>query len=180
MRLKDPEIKMLRFFCLQLLPDYKSEVFNMPYLNFVFTQSDIEKITSYLRRMEVKNDLVYLDIPIHVKERNISVNKINECIDIIKSTREEYIDNRDPNKIYINIPDYQKFFSSLESIRANFELYYEYNNFNTSALLRTIFLRMGASDINDINLFLTRQLKFIKNDYLFPCNETELLKIMIL
>ena len=176
MNLNDKEIKILEFFCLQLLRDYKNPTFNMPYLNFVFKEDDLENINNYLNNISISRDLVYLALPFHLDNRYIAANSITESMSILKNTYYEYYHNRDCDKVYIIIPDYQEFFSLLSDIASSFEDKNYNNNFNTSALLRTIFLRMGVEDINNINLFLKRQLKFIKNDYLLSTNQKDFIK----
>lgn len=65
----------------------------------------------------------------------------------------------------------------LDSIKESFDEHSSYNNFNTTALIRFLWLRMGVSDITNVYAFLNRQQKFIKNDYLFNPNETSFCKL---
>lgn len=170
--LTNDQIEMLRFFCLILIPDFKGEYYNMPYLNFVFKESDIQKITYYLRSMEVNEGQVTLNIRVHLPQREIASIVIDKVLAILNKTKKEYDDNPQDDSIYIWVSDYQEFFELLENIRVVFEDKSPYNNFNVTALLRTIWLRMGVTDINNVLIFLKRQLQFIKNDYLFNTYET--------
>lgn len=83
-KLTKEQIEMLRFFCLKLIPDFKKETYNMPYLNFVFTKKDLEYISFYLKSMKLRDNQARLDIHMHLKERNVDVSIIDEVLSILK------------------------------------------------------------------------------------------------
>lgn len=171
------QIDILEFFCLKLIPDFKGEEFNMPYLNFVFNDSDIKSIIHYLKSMEVKDNHVYLNIRIGFRNRQVDASVIDEVINILINTKKEYDTSPKEEVIYIRVPNGKEFFTLLSNIKKEFEKNFHFNSFKTTALLRTLWLRMGVSDINNIYAFLERQRLFIKNDYLFNTDETSFHKL---
>lgn len=185
--LTSEQIEVLRLFCLKLIPDFKGEFYNMPYLNFVFNDADINSIKNYLESMEIKDDQVYLNIHVGMHDRKVDASVINEVIDILVNTKKEYEETeyeeteyeetQDKNAIYISVSNAKDFFTLLGEITQKFEDNYNHNSMTTTSLLRTLWLRMGASDTNNIYAFLYRQKEFIKNDYLFNMDETKFHKL---
>lgn len=178
MQMTQDEIEMLKFFCIRLLNDFHNPItYNMPFLKFIFRDSDYEEILSYLETLKNQGDSIRIQIKTHCSERNVLSSTIAESIQIMTETRDEYLHYRDENSIYIEVPNYQNFFSLLNELMNTFEEKSGVNNFFATELLRSVWLRMSPSDITDVERFLKRQISFIKNDYLLSSNETELQQI---
>lgn len=177
MKLTTDEVEILNFFCFRLLHDFNNSTYNMPYLKFIFNDSDYKEIITYLENLKVQKKAIRLNIKTHLSNRTVSLMEIEETIKLMEEIRNRFIHNRCENHIYIEIPDYKKFFELLNELMIEFDQKSHFNNFHATALLRTIWLRMSPSDIFDVNTFLKRQISFTKNDYLISDNETELKQV---
>lgn len=172
MDLSIEEIEMLNFFCFRLLKECSDETSDMSYIKFIFNDSDYDKIIMYLEKIKSRGQAFTINIKTNFSNRFVSFGEIERVIELVKKSKDDYIDNYNENINYIRITDLKEFLQLLNEIVRKFDENARFNNFNATALLRSIWLRMGTNDINNVNNFLKRQLEFIKNDYLFSTNET--------
>lgn len=116
--------------------------YESPFYNLSFLKFVFTK--EFIKKLEEYLDLDY------------DRNKVG--IDILKRNLLEY-NNRDEydNNNYIVVNDYNTFFMLLNKI-------YRYN----PNLMNTIWLRMGANDLLDVNSFLLKQVSFLNNSL---CND---------
>lgn len=177
MKLPTAEIEMLKFFCLKLLNDFNDSLYDLSYLKFVFNDSDQEKIINYLEELKSQKNSLRHGLKTNFPNRDISLEEIDKTIKLIKELKKEFDKGHSENVIFIKIPDGKEFFKLLDELMTTFDNSSRHNNFNATALLRSIWLRMGPSEINDVNTFLKKQIAFIKNDYLIPPNEIDLQQI---
>lgn len=171
------EIEMLNFFCFRLLNDFKNSTYNMPYLKFIFNDSDYEIIINYLENLENKKKAIYINIKPYLSNRIVPPVEIGKTIKLIKELKDEFIKNPDDKAIYIEIPNYIEFLKLLNELIISFDQNSEFNNFSATGLLHSVWLRMSPSDIANINTFLRKQISFTKNDYLIPTKEIVLKQI---
>lgn len=177
MKLTIAEMEMLKFFCLKLLNDFNDSIYNLSYLKFVFNDSDQETIINYLENLKSQKNNLRHGIKTNISNRDISSEEIDRTIKLIKELKKEFVKGHSENAIFIEVPEGKEFFKLLDELMTIFDDSSELNNFNAIALLRSIWLRMGPSDINDVNTFLKKQIAFIKNDYLIPSYEIDLEQI---
>lgn len=180
MDLNTSEREMLNFFCFRLLHDFKSNKFDMPYLHFIFNEHDYNIIMNYLLDLKEEGKAIILDLKTHLSDRNVMLKTIEETIELISSEHEKYNKFNLHDKIiandediFINIPNYKDFFNLLDQLMTSFDVMDDINNFNATSLLRTIWLRMSPTDIEDVNIFLKRQVAFTKNDSILPTSDTD-------
>ena len=138
-----------KIFLTQTIADFMSPECDMPYIKFVF---DKETLTDFINHLDSKDQYTY----------QYGIESIKYLLDTYK----DYHEGKDD--IYIKVHDPDKFFSLLEKL-----IYYnslkkerklrDFNNY-----IRSIWLRMSPSDIDNVEGFLERQLKFIMNDSLLP------------
>lgn len=170
MKLENDELEMLHFFCFRLLHDFKTGKYNTPNFKFVFSKEDSKIIIDYLESLKAEGHAIQINIKTHISNRNIMVSEIEETINIIKEIDEEYREGGDENNLYIEVPDYKKFFKLLSELLVIYEENTHLVNF--SSLIRSLWLRMGPSDMANILEFLNRQIEFTKNDYKLPTRPT--------
>ncbi len=171
------EVEMLHFFCFVLIPEYHQKKYSMPQLHFIFEDDDYEAIISHLEELLSQKRALYLEIKTYLSNRNIMVSDIEKTVDLIKRNQESYKKSYDENANYILVNDYKRFFELLNQLMSVFEENSLSNNFEASSLLRSIWLRMGPSDMENVESFLKRQISFIENDYLLPTSQKELYQI---
>lgn len=181
MDLNTSEIEMLNFFCFRLLPDYKSNKYNMPYLHFIFNEHDYGLIMNYLLDLKEAGKAIILRIKTHLSNRTVMLSEIDETIELIASEHEKYNkfnlrqkEEVNDEDIFITIPNYKEFFNLLDQLMTSFDANELDNNFNATGLLRSLWLRMSPTDIEDVIAFLKRQVAFTKNDVLLPTSDTKL------
>ena len=133
------KIDATRFFLFDTIPRMRDLEYNFDFIKFVFKKKDIEKIEKLVS-----------------DEKEYDNERCLKALEILQDNRKK----REEDSIIIN--DYDRFFENISLILSEkntgivpFEL-----------LLRTIWLRMGTSDMNSVEDFLKRQLEFIKNDKL--------------
>lgn len=116
--------------------------------NFVFSDGDIEKICSNLA------DYFGRDVS-NLKKR---LKEMKKSIG--------FDANLESSDTCVRVKDYERFFVLLFEIR---ELYSSQMNgfYYGERLIKTIWLRMGVSDVVDVIAFLERQLEFIKKSNFF-------------
>lgn len=136
-------------FLTKTIPSFFDAEVNMTYLRFVLDEESLNNLEQNLNPAEADSYRIGLS-----------------SIRYLRQIRKEYEDGVDA--IYIPVHDSSKFFSFLQEI---VELYSKRKNKKLSDsdyFLRSIWLRMGPSDIENVEEFLKRQLTFLKNDSLIP------------
>jgi len=140
---KKPQMfKFLKYFISHTVNEINNE-YNMSFIKFVFNAEDIDLI-SY--KLDLDND------------------NIRRGINILKRNIREYNANRNEDINYIKVNDTYKFFSLLNRI---YEQVKNEKKASANDLIRSIWLRMGANDLEDVNGFLKQQLDFLYGDRLF-------------
>lgn len=139
----------VQLFMTSILEDIKNE-FEIPNINFVFSKDAIvlaEKLKKEPFVSSMYNTPCITDEDV---ERILPENNMEDCPTIF-------------------VKDTFLFFSYLMEITnsfANLRKYYDNpvdTRLNLIKVLKTIWLRMGISDFNDVELFLSKQLQFINN-----------------
>lgn len=136
-----------KVFLTKTITDFLSVEYGMPYIKFVFDEETLDSFENYLD-----------------KEDNDSYNKGLKSIDYLKKIKKEALDKKDDIFIYIHDPD--RFFWLLEK---NIDIYSKspgrklHDSYN---FIRSIWLRMSSSDVDNVEEFLERQAYFLKNDSL--------------
>ena len=131
---------IIKIFLEKTIPDMLSREYNLSYIKFLFSNEAICEMEKITDTELGKKSLLYLKNP------------------TIKSDQD----------IYIKINDYKTFFNLLDN------LIEEYSSREYKSLLdgvnfiRSIWIRMSASDIEDVNGFLKRQLDFLRYDNIIP------------
>lgn len=112
------------------------------FIKFVFTKKQIE---------ELKNNL------------NLDDEDNKLAIEILEKNLLEYVNKKD-DSLFIKVDNMSEFFKLLKEL-----LYQNTNSMGilNNALLKSIWLRMGVSDINAVNDFLRKQISFIKGNSVF-------------
>lgn len=131
------KIDATRFFIFDTIPRMRDLEYNFDFIKFVFKKEDLKKIEKLV-----------------LEEKEYDKERCIKAFEILRENSEKV----EEDSIIIN--DYDKFFENISLILSEkntgilpFEL-----------LIRTIWLRMGITDIGDVEGFLKRQLEFIKND----------------
>ena len=137
---------IVKIFLSKTIPDMICIGYDLTYIKFLFSDEDLLQMMSFF------ND-------------NDDIEKIRSSINYLKEVRNNYEHGlKSDEDIFIIVNDVNTFFNLLNdiikfcSLRDNnkLEFYYDF--------IRSIWLRMGPGDINDVNLFLERQLCFLKYD----------------
>jgi hypothetical protein len=133
-----------QIFLTKTIPDFLRWEVNMPYIKFLFDSDTLKSFDDYLDK---KSD-----------DYSKGLNSIRYLTQIYQ----ESMTNKE--QIYIRVHDSDRFFKLLEELidcyskKNGHALLYHYN------FIRSIWLRMGVSDIDDVEGFLERQINFIKNE----------------
>ena len=139
----------VQLFMTSILEDIKNE-FEIPNINFIFSQDAFVLAEKLKKEPFVSSIYNTPRITNEDIERILPENNMEDCPTIF-------------------VKDTFLFFSYLMEITnafANLRKYYDNpidTRTNLEKVLKTIWLRMGISDFNDVELFLSRQLQFIKN-----------------
>ena len=139
----------VQLFMTSILEDIKNG-FEIPNINFIFSQDAFVLAEKLKKEPFVSSIYNTPRITNEDVERILPENNIEDCPTIF-------------------VKDTFLFFSYLMEITnafANLRKYYDNpidTRLNLEKVLTTIWLRMGISDFNDVELFLSRQLQFIKN-----------------
>ena len=134
-----------KLFLTKTIPDLVSEEFDMPYIKFIFDKETLKHLKDYLDKDDTE-------------EYYKGLKSIEYLFDLYNEEEKD--------ELSIQVHDSDKFFNLLE------ELIKEYSKREYSSLvhpynfIRSIWLRMGVNDINNVEEFLERQLRFLKNDSL--------------
>ena len=135
-------------FLTKTIPDLLSSEFDMPYIKFVFDKETLIGLKDYLDKKDANT---------YYK----GLKSIEYLFDIYNDQEEGRID-----ELSIQVHDSNKFFNLLEEIIKAYSKGEYYALVKPYNFIRSIWLRMGIKDINNVEEFLERQLKFIENDKL--------------
>ena len=136
-------------FLTKTISDLLSKEYNMPEIKFVFDEITLNSFEDFLD----KND-------------SNSYNKGISSIDYLKNIFKDYKNGVDG--IYICIHDSSRFFFLLQKLIEVYSNDFDRKLLDPSNIIRSIWLRMGTSDISNVEKFLERQILFIKNYKVLP------------
>ena len=136
-----------KIFLTKTIPDFLSPEVDMPYIKFVFDEETLDSFESCLDKSD-----------------NDSYQKGLKSIEYLTNIRKEANDKKDDTYIYVH--DSERFFWLLEKIIEIYKKYPERKLHKSYNFIRSIWLRMGTSDIQNVEKFLERQAFFLKNDFL--------------
>lgn len=119
---------------------------NVDFIKFVFKEEDLEEIFSNL-------DLEYY--------------KTQASYNILKKNIIDYNNREDKECTFIKIDDYNGFFTILRNIYDTMNNSKLKRKFDFIGLCKSIWLRMGVDDLENVNSFLKKQLSYLVGDYLF-------------
>ncbi len=123
------------------IPDMKDIEYDLTYIKFVFTDEALNEMDKY--------------------------NK--ETVNYLRKTKNEFKNNPyNQEDIYIKVDDYNKFFYLLSELVSTYQKKENRKLLNSFNYIKSIWLRMGPSDINNVNEFLKKQLIFLHNYDLLP------------
>jgi len=133
-----------KVFLTKTIPDFLRWEINIPYIKFLFDLETLNKFEDYLD----KDDLNY----------STGLNSIRYLSQIYQESL------TDKDQIYIKVHDSDKFFELLDELIKSYSKKKGHSLLNHNNYIRSIWLRMGVSDIDDVEGFLKRQIVFIKNE----------------
>ena len=131
-------------FLTKTIPDFLRWEINMPYIKFLF---DLETIKSLESCLDKKSD--------NYSKGLSSIQYLTQIYEDSKNGKDD---------IYIKIHDSERFFKLLDEAVQSYFLKSGHGLINHYNFIRSIWLRMGVSDILDVEGFLERQINFIKNE----------------
>lgn len=132
---------ILILFLNNIIPDMKGTELDLTYIKFVFSDEALEEMAKY----------------------NI------ESVDYLRKIKKEYeTEIKNNEDVYIKVNDYKSFFFLLKEITMAFDNTQYGRLRDCYELLESIWLKMSPDDINNINLFLKKQLIFLRNANLIP------------
>ena len=141
--------EIIKQFLTKTIPDMNSMEFDLPYIKFVFDDKGLEEMSKYINNVEYDNEL----------------EKMKNSIAYLKDIKNNYQkDLQNEEDIYIRIDDYQKFFFLLNEIVKTYASKEHRRLLQSINFIKSIWLRMSPSDIEDVNTFLEKQLSFLKYD----------------
>lgn len=136
-------------FLTKTIPDFLSWEYDMPYIKFVFDKDTLKSFNNSL----IKEDLSYYK----------GLKSIEYLCDIHK----QWLSGED--EIYIVVHDSNRFFSLLEKLIQTYPKKKDNHKLlDSDNFIRSIWLRMGPSDIDHVEEFLERQLTFLNNSSVVP------------
>ena len=131
------KLDVIKIFLYETIPDMVDYECNMNFIKFLFKLEDIEK----LERIVIDDDR---------ENKLLGYNSINYL----------YESNNNPPDNCIKINDYDEFFDIMTLIFDECEE----RKLSGNEFIRSIWLRMGVEDLNNVDTFLKRQLEFLRND----------------
>jgi len=137
-----------KIFLMKTIPDFLSWEFDMPYIKFLFDLDTLKSFNNYLD----KDD-----------------NDYNKGLNSIKYLTQIYQESKtDKDQLYIPVHDSKRFFELLEKLVESYSKKKGHALLNHYNFIRSIWLRMGVNDINDVEGFLERQITFIRGEAALP------------
>lgn len=143
-------------FLTKTIPDFLSWEFDMPYIKFVFDENTLKSLHDSLN-----------------EDDSTSYYKGLKSIKYLYDVQNQWKSGDDA--VYIIVHDSKRFFSLLEELIQVYPMKRRYHSLiDRDNFIRSIWLRMGPSDIDCVEDFLARQLSFLKNSSVIPeCHELE-------
>ena len=148
--------KIKKIFLTNTIPDFLDKKYSLSFIKFVFDDKTIEELSDDFEKE-------YED---SYKDRNkIDVEEYMKGLKsllYLRKNRMEFLKGSDD--VFIQVHDSNQFFEYLQ------ELINLYSKRSRSALLnsvnfiRSIWLRMGTEDVENVELFLRKQIAFMKNE----------------
>lgn len=138
-------------FLTKTIPDLRNDEYNMSYIKFVFDKETLDNLIKYLD-----------------KENLPAYYEGLQSIEYLYKTRNEMVRGKD--KVFIQVHDSEKFFSLLQELIDTYKKGSNHTLLDYDNFIRSIWLRMGINDINDVEGFLKKQLVFLKNDEILAGN----------
>ncbi len=137
--------EIIKQFLTRTIPDMNSREYDLPYIKFVFNDEAINEMEKLSK---------------------------SESINYLKQIQMDYKNGiKNEEDIFIVIKDYQKFFNLLDKIVRTYAKREYRGLLENIDFIRSIWLRMSPSDIEDVNSFLERQLNFLNYDERFKYQE---------
>lgn len=131
------KLDVIKTFLYKTIPDMVSPECNMDFISFLFNKEDIEK----LEKIIIDDDK---------EDKIMGFNSIN----LLYESNNNFKDDS------IRINDYDEFFNIMTLI---FNECIKKNK-SGNEFIRSVWLRMGVEDLNNVEKFLRRQLEFLKSD----------------
>ena len=138
-----------RIFLTKTIPDFLNPEVDMPYIKFVFNEEALNSFEDCLDKSDIE-----------------SYQKGLKSIEYLANIRKEADNKKDDTYIYVH--DSERFFWLLDKIIEIYEKYPERKLHKSYNFIRSIWLRMGTSDVQNVEKFLERQAFFLKNDSIIP------------
>lgn len=125
------------------IADFLDPEFEMAYIKFVFDQDTLASFEQYLN----KND-------------KASYDKGLKSIEYLSQIRQQWLNGEDD--IFIVVHDSSKFFELLDKIIDKIGMFPKKLH-NYKSFIRSMWIRMGAADIQNVEFFLKKQLVFLNS-----------------
>lgn len=148
--------KIKRIFLTETIPDCMDEKYGPSFIKFVFDEKTLKDLSEDFEK----------EYQIAYKSRDIitceTILKGQNTIVHLWKNLLEYKNGSDD--VFIQIHDSNKFFSYLQELINLYSQRKHYALLNPKNFIRSIWLRMDAEDINNVEGFLQKQMVFIKNE----------------
>lgn len=167
--MNNDDIEVLRYFIIKTLTDFNDIEYNLTFLKFIFREEDMKYIYSFLDTISEDDTYLYFNIP--GLDSRVLKEKRDDATRILKNNLLSYKNREDYT--FIKIDDYKTFAKLLnEVVKGTYcnNLYYK---FSADSILKSIWFRMGVSDIDDVNNFLRRELSFFNTANFFQNEYTK-------
>lgn len=137
------KLDVIKTFLYETIPDMVDCECNLDFIKFLFKKEDIEKLENIVINYNNSNN-------INEASKIMGFNSINLL----------YETNENPSDTVIRINNFDEFFDTMTLI---FDACGEKKQL-ANEFIRSVWLRMGVEDLNNVEMFLKRQLEFLKND----------------
>lgn len=151
--------EIVKIFLCDTITDIMSFEYNIPKIRFVFSKDALDKMQNILEEDKEKYEV-----------------GIKSLKTLYESTSDYPRKTEDDDNIYIKVDNPDEFFQLLDKLIKAYDLKDKKTLEYSENFLRSIWLRMGTNDISNVNNFLERQLKFIRNDDIINYNYTSIMK----
>ena len=133
-------------FLTQTMTDILDPESKMPEIRFVFDEKTLKEFESHLNI-----------------ENKVSYQYGLKSIQYLCNVRQQYLDGKD--ELFIQVHDSDKFFSLLQKLVEAYRKkpYGGFKLLDSKKFIRSIWLRMSPSDIDDVEYFLKKQLAFLNS-----------------
>lgn len=148
--------KIKKIFLTNTIPDFLDKKYSLSFIKFVFDDETIEELSDDFEKEyeDAYKDKSKIDVEEYMKGL--------KSLLYLRKNRFEFL--RGSDDVFIQVHDSDQFFEFLQ------ELINLYSKRSRSALLnpvnfiRSIWLRMGTEDVKNVELFLRKQIAFMKNE----------------